>query len=272
MVRTEVRRAAVIGAGSAKLDVETSYAACEALARANYENFPVASRLLPRHLRKHVAAIYAFARTADDIADEPGREPAERLALLAALHAAVAPLGRTSSARARTNARRDETERGGETEGRSLTGGKAAEATAKLDGTEGRSLPGEDAVPFTLSVPKSLSVPAGAVVPPPAFRLPPPDLLFFLPALADTVTRFNLPASLLTDLLSAFTQDVTTTRYETWDEVIDYCRRSADPVGRLVLRLNGYDDPALDRASDAVCTALQLTNFWQDLAVDWSRG
>ena len=77
---------------------------------------------------------------------------------------------------------------------------------------------------------------------------------------------------LFTDLLSAFEQDVTKTRYETWSEVLDYCRRSANPVGRIVLRLSGHRDEALDRASDDVCTALQLTNFWQDLAVDWSRG
>ena len=77
---------------------------------------------------------------------------------------------------------------------------------------------------------------------------------------------------LFDDLLDAFVQDVTTTRYATWAEVLDYCRRSANPVGRLVLRLSGYDDDELDRASDAVCTALQLTNFWQDLAIDWARG
>jgi phytoene/squalene synthetase len=73
-------------------------------------------------------------------------------------------------------------------------------------------------------------------------------------------------------LLSAFAQDVKTTRYASWDDVMDYCRRSANPVGRLVLRLNGYHDDSLDRASDALCSALQLTNFWQDLAIDWSRG
>ena len=77
---------------------------------------------------------------------------------------------------------------------------------------------------------------------------------------------------LFDDLLDAFVQDVTTTRYSTWADVLDYCRRSANPVGRLVLRLSGYSNDELDRASDAVCTALQLTNFWQDLAVDLPRG
>jgi squalene synthase HpnC len=77
---------------------------------------------------------------------------------------------------------------------------------------------------------------------------------------------------LFEDLLSAFRQDVTTTRYESWTDVLDYCRRSANPVGRLVLRVAGYDNPRLDAASDAVCTALQLTNFWQDLERDWSIG
>ena len=166
-----------------------AYKECQRLARAHPENFPVASWLLPKHLRPHVAAIYTFARTADDFADEPGREPAERLELL------------------------DEW-------GRMLEAG----------GTE----------VFT--------------------------------ALAHTRQQFALPLRPFEDLLSAFRQDVTTTRYETWDEVLDYCQRSANPVGRLVLRLFGYDSPELDRYSDAVCTALQLTNFWQDLAIDWQRG
>ena len=65
---------------------------------------------------------------------------------------------------------------------------------------------------------------------------------------------------------------MTTTRYETWDELLDYCRRSANPVGRLVLRVAGYDDSRLDEQSDAVCTALQLANFWQDLGRDWAIG
>ena len=172
-------------------ELRDAYAACQALAESHYENFPVASRLLPKHLRPHIAAVYAFARTADDFADEPGREPGERLRLL-------------NEWRQRLH--------------------------DSSDGT--------------------------------------PEFL----ALHDTIDRFRLPVELFDDLLDAFTQDVTTTRYETWAGVLDYCRRSANPVGRLVLRLSGYQDEALDRASDAVCSALQLTNFWQDLAVDWSRG
>src|SRR5467141_1994490 len=87
-------------------------------------------------------------------------------------------------------------------------------------------------------------------------------------ALAETVRRLDIPKSLLLDLLSAFRQDTVKTRYDTWEELLDYCRRSADPVGRLVLIVFGYKDPALPPLSDAICTALQLANHWQDLAVD----
>jgi phytoene synthase len=176
-------------AGSPEL--RDAYAACQTLAESHYENFPVASRLMPKQLRPHVAAVYAFARTADDFADEPGRERDERLRLLI-------------DWRTRLHNRSDRT----------------------------------------------------------------PEFL----ALHDTIERFQLPMQLFDDLLDAFMQDVTTTRYESWADVLDYCRRSANPVGRLVLRLSGYNSDVLDRASDAVCSALQLTNFWQDLAIDWSRG
>jgi squalene synthase HpnC len=192
--------------------LQASYAACEHLARTHYENFPVASRLLPGRLRPHVAAVYAFARTADDIADEPGLETSERLRLL----------------------------------------GEYRECLARRD--SGRSP----------------APPAGSRLPPLDVIVPTPDVIF--PALFDTIDRFDLPLSLFTDLLSAFEQDVMVVRYATWDHVLDYCRRSANPVGRIVLRLSGYHREALDDASDAVCTALQLTNFWQDLAVDWTRG
>lgn len=173
------------------VDLRQAYAACEAIARSHSENFPVASRLLPAHLRPHVAAIYAFARRADDFADEPGRTADDRMFHLREWRAQLHKRGQ----------------------------------------------------PF-------------------------PEFV----ALHDTIDRFELPLQLFDDLLDAFMQDVTKSRYATWPDVLDYCRRSANPVGRLVLRLSGYNDDGLDRASDAVCAALQLTNFWQDLAIDWSRG
>jgi phytoene synthase len=192
-----------------------AYDSCLRLAREHYENFPVASFLLPRELRKHVAAIYAFARTADDFADEPGRDRYERLRLLDDWLDRLRACGDSAACLPTPDSRL-----------RQGYGGHA--------------------------------------------RLPPADLIFL--ALADTIRRFDLPVSLFEDLLSAFRQDVITTRYASWADVLDYCRRSANPVGRLVLRLSGYQDAELDRYSDAVCTALQLTNFWQDLAVDWRRG
>jgi squalene synthase HpnC len=176
-----------------------AYAYCERLAQAHYENFPVASRLLPARMRPHIAAIYAFARLADDMADEGARRAADRL--------------------------------------------------ADLDDWEQRL---ESAV-RTAPIPQD----AHADV--------------FL-AVRHTIRECGLPPQLFRDLLSAFRQDVSTARYATWADVLDYCRRSADPVGRLVLRVAGYDNPALDTASDAICTALQLANFWQDFEVDWRKG
>ena len=167
----------------------------------------MASRLLPAKLRPHVAAIYAFARTADDFADEPGYHAGERLRLL-------------------------------------------RDWRAKLHATG------------------TVSRHPGTPDPVPGSRIP----THVFVALHDTIERFSLPVQLFDDLLNAFVQDVGTPRYSTWADVLDYCRRSANPVGRLVLRLSGYHDDRLDAASDAVCTALQLTNFWQDLAIDWSRG
>jgi hydroxysqualene synthase len=179
-----------------------AYAACDALARTHYENFPVASRLLPRAMRPHIAAVYAFARVADDIADEGTAPAADRQARLDAwqrrLHAALIA------------------EREGEP-------------------------PHENE-----------------------------DLMIV--AVAHSIRTLDLPVSLFDDLVSAFGQDTMTTRYASWADVLDYCRRSANPVGRLVLRIAGYRDEALDRSSDAVCTALQLTNFWQDFGRDWRAG
>ena len=210
-----------------------AYAHCEALARAHYENFPVASRLLPAPMRPHIAAIYAFARTADDFADEPGRQPEERLRLLDAWSARLGsdPNGPKPTLGSDPNVRSWET------------------STTSLGSDPNR--PGESSVS-------------------PALGPDPNDLIFV--ALGNTMRHHRLPRQLFDDLISAFRQDVTTKRYDTWADVLDYCRRSANPVGRLVLRVAGYDDPRLDRASDAVCTALQLTNFWQDLARDWAIG
>jgi len=183
--------------------LRAAYAECEQLASSHYENFPVASRLVPRAMRPHVAAVYAFARTADDFADEGSRPVEERLRLLddwqSRLHACV----RTSAVR--------------------VSGGESGD-----------------------------------------------DRIFL--ALGETIRACNLPVSLFDDLLSAFRQDITVKRYDTWDALLDYCRRSANPVGRLVLRIAGYDDARLDQSSDALCTALQLTNFWQDLERDWIAG
>ena len=192
--------------GRADPSLAASYALCDRLARAHYENFPVASRLLPAGMRPGIAAIYAFARSADDFADEPGIPDGDRFRLLdewsARLHGAWHARDRT-----------------------------------------GVLLPvsDEDA-----------------------------DAIFL--ALADTIARHRLPLQLFEDLLSAFRQDITVRRYANWDALLDYCRRSANPVGRLVLRVAGYDDTRLDAASDAVCTALQLTNFWQDIERDWANG
>jgi squalene synthase HpnC len=182
--------------------VARAYAHCERVAREHYENFPVASHLLPAAMRPHIAAIYAFARTADDYADEPGMAPGERLRLLDAWAAQLAAVAGRES----------------------CTG-----------------------------IHDSL-----------------PDPVFV--ALGRTIRDCRLPLTLFEDLLSAFRQDVTTTRYDSWASVLDYCRRSANPVGRLVLRVAGYHDPRLDAQSDSVCTALQLANFWQDLGRDWAIG
>ena len=205
--------------------LDEAYATCARIAREHYENFPVASRLLPRRMRPHVAAVYAFARAADDFADEGNLAPAARLALLDDWHERLVACSAGLEPR-----------------------------SAGLKPCGARSILGSGAV----EVPVTAGLQVCAV---PIFL-----------ALGATIRACRLPVSLFDDLLSAFRQDVTTTRYETWDEVLDYCRRSANPVGRLVLGIAGVDDEALARASDEVCSALQLTNFWQDLGRDWRRG
>ena len=168
----------------------------------HYENFPVASLLCPPHLRAPVAALYAFARTADDMADEGDAAPAQRLADLAAYRAELA----------------------------AVAGGAAPQARW------------------------------AAVFGP----------------LQAALRAHRLPVPLLDDLLDAFTQDVRMTEsgaaYPDRPALLDYCRRSANPIGRLLLHLYGVGGDEALRESDAICTALQLINFWQDLSVDIPRG
>lgn len=171
-----------------------AYAHSLQLAASHYENFPVASRLLPQRLRRPIAVIYAFARQADDFADEGDAPAHERLAKLAAY-------------------------------GEKL---HALERGEKVD-----------------------------------------DPLFI--AVGDVIVRHRLPYVLFHDLLSAFAQDVTRKRYADYAQVLDYCRRSADPIGRLLLHLYGAASPLNLQRSDAVCSALQLINFWQDLAQDYDE-
>ena len=168
----------------------------------HYENFPVASWLCPPRLRAPIAAIYHFARTADDIADEGDATAQTRLDDLAAMQADL-------------------------------------HAAAHKVAGSGRW----------------------------------PQVFEPLQAM---IHAFDLPVPLLADLLDAFTQDVIKTRdqsgYADRGELLDYCRRSANPVGRLLLHLYGVTDAQALRRSDDICTALQLINFWQDLSVDIPRG
>ena len=169
---------------------------------SHYENFPVASWLCPPRLRPAIAAIYAFARTADDIADEGDATPDARLADLAAFRADLHAAARGES---------------------------------------------------------------------PSPRWPP-----VFAALGRVIATFGLPVPLLDDLLSAFEQDIIKTRAGAADAdraaLLDYCTRSANPVGRLLLHLYAVREAEALAQSDAICSALQLINFWQDLSVDIPRG
>ncbi|MFW6032778.1 MAG: squalene synthase HpnC [Phycisphaeraceae bacterium] len=172
-----------------RLSYEQATRYTRALTRSHYENFTVASWLLPRHLRDPFSHVYAFCRWADDLGDETG-DPARSLELLAWWR-------------------------------------------SELD----RCYAGEPRHPVFV-------------------------------AHRPTVEKYDIPRRPFDDLIDAFEQDQRVTRYETWDAVLDYCSRSADPVGRLVLYLCGYRDAERQRLSDQTCTALQLTNFWQDVRRD----
>ncbi|MBI2118508.1 MAG: squalene synthase HpnC [Elusimicrobia bacterium] len=179
--------------------LEESFRFCENLAKKHYENFPVGSFLVPKEKRKYVWAIYAFARTADDFADE-GRFKGETL----------------DDIKKRLN--------------------QLDEWEVSLDSCiSGRS-----------------------------------DHPIFI-ALSETISKLALPPQLLKDLLTAYRMDVEKNRYKNFEEVLYYCKHSANPVGRLVLTIFGYQDRALHQLSDHICTALQLTNFWQDIAIDFKK-
>jgi squalene synthase HpnC len=172
--------------------VERAYAYCEEFARAHTESFPVASRFVPAAVRPHLIALYAFARSADDFADEPQYE------------------------------------------------GRRVEALDRWEEELGRASHGEATHPMFI-------------------------------ALADTIERRDLPIPPLEDMLSAFRADIEVRRYATFSALRAYTSRSADPVGRLLLALFGYRKPELVRFADEISTALQLTNFWQDVAADAAR-
>jgi phytoene synthase len=176
--------------------LDRAFEYCERLTRSHYENFPVGSALMPKRLRKHFCSIYAFARVADDFADEGFGEGFSEHERLEALDQWRQMLIESLTGRARH----------------------------------------------------------------PVFV-----------ALAQTISEFALPSILFEDLLSAFAQDVTLRRYEGFDQLVDYCRRSANPIGRLVLLLFGYRDEQRHQWSDQICTALQLTNHWQDVAIDLDK-
>jgi len=163
----------------------------------HYENFPVASVLLPKRLRAPVGVIYHVARTADDIADEGVFDPTERHARLADFRT------------------------------------------------------GLDAV---------------------AAGHPAPVHPMLFEKLAGVVAEYGLPLTPFYDLVSAFDQDIETTRYADWPALMDYCRRSANPVGRLMLHLVNASTSENLADSDAICTALQIINFWQDVGIDWKKG
>jgi squalene synthase HpnC len=190
MKRRGVKPAGALGAACA-----LALKPVKSVSIAHYENFPVASRLVPASLRSAVVAIYAFARAADDIADEGSASPASRLATLDAYGTLL-----------------ERIERG----------------DAPVD------------APFA--------------------------------ALAAAIEHHALPLRPFHDLLSAFRQDVIQARYASFEDLLDYCSRSANPIGHLLLHLYRVHGAENLRHADAICTGLQLTNFWQDIALDWRKG
>ena len=183
------------------------YQSCTQLAQSHYENFPV-GRLVPKNLRHHVHAVYAFARVADDLADEGYADP------------------------------------------RAQSKGQAPSEGQRLAVFRNYRQAWQNAqqgLPYDRTY-----------------------AWIFAP-LQKTQAELNLPESLFSDLLSAFEQDIVQRRYQSFSDILDYCRRSANPIGRLVLLIHGERSGELAQLSDHVCTALQLANFWQDVSVDLGK-
>jgi squalene synthase HpnC len=187
----------------------------------HYENFPVASILLPANLRPAVEAIYAFARSADDLADEGDAIAPQRLVQLGQYEQALDAIA-----------------------ARQAGIGSAASATANP------TTPTSPTSPFTAAQETERAIFA---------------------RLEGVIKQYSLPLQPFYDLLSAFKQDVETTRYATFALLLDYCRRSANPVGALMLALYQANDAQNLHDSDAICSALQLINFWQDVEIDWRK-
>jgi len=179
---------------SQNLTLPQAYQHCQQIVRNHYENFPVASWFLPKHLRQPISVIYAFARHADDLADEGDLEDNQRLEQLEAYHAE-----------------------------------------------------------FEAALSESTSN----------------DPVLF--ALIDVINKHQLPTELFYDLLTAFKMDTKTKRYQNFDEVLNYCHYSANPVGRLLLHLHKQNTPENLKNSDSICTALQLINFYQDIQQDYKE-
>ncbi|MDH5425951.1 MAG: squalene synthase HpnC [Gammaproteobacteria bacterium] len=173
-------------------ELKLAYRQCQQIARQHYENFPVASFILPAKIRAAVAVVYVFARRADDLADEGDAGNEQRLAQLTQME-------------------------------------------NELQQTIAGNLPD--------------------------------DFLYL--ALADVIKRFQIPTELFFDLTSAFKQDVVKKRYQNFGELMNYCRRSANPVGRLMLHLFAQADEKNLALSDGICSSLQLINFYQDLSQDY---
>ena len=183
------------------------YQACTQLAQSHYENFPV-GRLVPKRLRHHVHAVYAFARVADDLADEGYADP-------------------------RAHSKGDAP--------------SESERLALFRNYRQAWQNAQEGLPYD------------------------PTYAWIFTPLQKTQAELNLPESLFSDLLSAFEQDIVQRRYQSFSDVLDYCRRSANPIGRLVLLIHGERSGELAQLSDHVCTALQLANFWQDVSVDLGK-